>query len=480
MERSTGDGRVGSRFGHYELRGLLGRGGMGEVYTAYDTVKDRTVALKILLRSAAEDETFRERFRRESQVAARLQEPHIVPIHDWGEIDGELYIDMRLVRGHSLRALLGGGPLAPTRAVTLVEQIGAALDAAHADALLHRDVKPENILVTPEDFAYLVDFGIARSAADPGLTAVGSTIGSYGYMAPERFDDVAATNRVDVYALACVLVEMLTGERPFAGTSTSQVIKAHLTAAPPRPGLARPDIATALDAVVARGMAKDPGERYPTAGDLARAARAALAPPRLDKADAGHGREVPTRIGRFGAGTDDATLARPISGFGSAADIAARTGPPAGAEGVSSARQSRGLRVVVALLLAAVVALGGFVTWLVTAERADRGGGRPAPGTMPAAPASVAGALPPGATPCASLYGPMGGLTTSAVGSTVTSCAFAEEVRRAYAVSAAPTSRPRVVFAFSPVTGRTYAMTCTVAAGLVGCRGGNDAVVYLY
>src|SRR6478752_2196388 len=156
-------------FGHYKLTGLLGRGGMGEVYRAEDTKKGRTVALKILAEQFWQDEKFRTRFQRESRAAAILAEPHVIPIHDWGEIDGHLYIDMRLVAGQTLTELLAAGPLAPTRAVTIIGQVAAALDAAHAEGLVHRDIKPQNIIVTPADFAYLVDFGIAETTGDTRL-----------------------------------------------------------------------------------------------------------------------------------------------------------------------------------------------------------------------------------------------------------------------------------------------------------------------
>ncbi|ASF07707.1 serine/threonine protein kinase [Nocardia brasiliensis] len=503
VDRSTAESRVGMQFGHYELRALLGRGGMGEVYEAFDTAKSRAVAVKILPKTLAKDTTFQERFRRESRAAARVQEPHVVPIHDWGEIDGELYIDMRLVRGHSLRTLVGYGPIAPARAVALIEQVAAALDAAHAEALIHRDVKPENILVTSDDFAYLVDFGIACSAADPGLTAAASAIGSYGYMAPERFDDAPVTSRVDVYSLACVLVEILSGERPFPASSVSHVVKAHLISAPPRLSISRPGIPAALDAVVARGMAKDPEARYPTAGDLARAARAALSAPRLDKVTAIDSQEVPTTVGATPAYA--ATLTRPTSGLGSAAEIIARTGGSAQPAGILyasapfrvaplpvSTRRSRAVSIVLGLLLVAVIALGGVVTSLIAVEPETRSGAQPTPNgapvgsgkhstvAVPAVPAVVAGDLPPGATPCAPVFGRTGAFTASAAGTTVTSCAFAEEVRRAYAASGPPAPRPRVVVAFSPVTGLTYSMVCTAEAGLVSCSGGKDAVVYVY
>ncbi|MFI9510552.1 serine/threonine-protein kinase [Nocardia sp. NPDC052566] len=269
--------REGSRFGQYELRRLLGVGGMGEVYEAYDTSKGRTVALKLLDLELARDPVYVERFRRESFAAARLQEPHVIPVHDWGDIDGVLYIDMRLVQGHDLKERLQEqGPLPPALAVTIVEQMAAALDAAHEAGLVHRDVKPANILLTKGPFAYLVDFGIAHSESDVQLTVTGSAVGSFAYMAPERFENVAATGAVDIYSLSCVLYECLTGRVPFPANSFLVAIRSHQMAPPPRPSAVSPALA-GFDQVIARGMAKDPRQRHRTAGELAYAARAALA-----------------------------------------------------------------------------------------------------------------------------------------------------------------------------------------------------------
>ncbi|WP_330231307.1 serine/threonine protein kinase [Nocardia sp. NBC_00508] len=277
MSQPTPGSRVGTLFGHYQLRTLLGRGGMGEVYEAYDTTKDRTVALKLLPEHLAAETGYRERFRRESRTAARLQEPHIVPIHDYGEIDGLLFIDMRLVRGNDLGSLLAShGPMVPARAVAIIGQVAAALDAAHADGLIHRDIKPANILVTNDDFAYLVDFGIAHSITSTGLTSTGTAIGTYAYMAPERFQQGEISNSADIYSLACVLHECLTATRPYPADSIQLVISAHLFEPIPRPSTVRPETPVAFDSVIARGMAKDPADRYPTAGDLARAAHDAL------------------------------------------------------------------------------------------------------------------------------------------------------------------------------------------------------------
>ncbi|CQD16931.1 serine/threonine protein kinase [Mycobacterium lentiflavum] len=270
------DSRVGMTFGKYNLTRLLGKGGGGAVYEAFDTGKQRTVAVKILADELSTNPTFRTRFQRESQAAAILQEPHVIPIHDWGEIDGSLYIEMRLVQGQTLLDLIANGPLAPLRAVAIISQVAAALDAAHAEGLIHRDVKPQNIIVTPADFVYLVDFGIAEGRGDPRLTTVGTQIGTLNYMAPERFRDAIATPAVDVYSLACVLYEALTADAPFAGDSIEHLVAAHLALPPPRPSAANPRVPVALDDVIARGMAKHPEDRYGTAGALARAAQRAL------------------------------------------------------------------------------------------------------------------------------------------------------------------------------------------------------------
>jgi serine/threonine protein kinase len=276
---------VTEQFGHYVLEDLLGRGGMGEVYRAYDTRRDRTVALKRLPKELANDEIFQARFRRECQLVARLNEPHVIPIHDFGEIEGHLYLDMRLVEGTDLSAVIAAeGPLEPKLAVDIVGQIAAALQSAHTSGLVHRDIKPSNILLTglTDDhqsvFAYLVDFGIARNEAGGGtaLTATTGTVGTLGYMAPERISGGDGDSRSDIYSLTCVLFECLTGHSPYRG-ETFQVMFAHVNAAPPVPSTERAGLPPALDDVIRRGLAKNPDDRYPTANAFASAARAALA-----------------------------------------------------------------------------------------------------------------------------------------------------------------------------------------------------------
>ena len=281
MSGSEPGSRMGSRFGPYRLLRLIGRGGMGEVYEAEDTRKRRVVALKLISGDFSGEPMFRARMQREADAAGRLTEPHVVPIHDYGEIDGQLYLDMRLIDGSDLSTMLRRtGPMSPARAVAIVRQIAAALDAAHAAGVTHRDVKPENILITRDDFAYLVDFGIARAATDPGLTQTGTAMGTYKYMAPERFTADEVTYRSDVYALACVLNECLTGSPPYPADSIERMVAAHLMEPPPRPSELRPGmVPTALDEVIAKGMAKNPKDRYQSAGELGNAALDALTAP---------------------------------------------------------------------------------------------------------------------------------------------------------------------------------------------------------
>ena len=269
---------TGGSFGRYELIDLLGKGGMGEVWRAHDTETDRVVALKVLPLYLAQDEVFRRRFQREAHAAASLSEPHVVPIHRYGEIDGRLYVDMRLIEGRDLDSILADGPLAPNRAVLVVEQIGAALNAAHKAGLVHRDVKPSNILIGDMDFAYLIDFGIAQASQYTNLTASGSMIGTWAYMAPERFSTGRGDAASDTYSLACVLYECLTGTRPYPGDSVEQQVLGHVMMPPPRPS-AVGWVPSAFDDIIATGMAKAPEKRYASSFDLARAARTAITSP---------------------------------------------------------------------------------------------------------------------------------------------------------------------------------------------------------
>ena len=267
-------------FGQFRLERLLGAGGMGEVWLAYDTLTERNVALKVLPPHLSTDEIYRHRFMREAKIVAGLREPHIVPIHSFGAIDGQLYIDMALIEGSDLGSILKAGRLTVPVAVDIVAQAADALDSAHDAGLVHRDVKPSNLFVTDrKGFVYLIDFGIAQSKTENRLTSTGWAVGTLAYMAPERFSgDFDAS--VDVYALACVLHHCLTGEPPFgASTTPERQMHGHLTQPPPPASEANNNVPAALDKVIARAMAKNPADRYASAGEFGEAARAALTSP---------------------------------------------------------------------------------------------------------------------------------------------------------------------------------------------------------
>lgn len=270
MTSSSRGSRLGTRFGPYELRSLIGTGAMGEVYRAYHTVKDRMVALKLLRGETAADPGFQQRLWRECRKVTQLQEPHILPLHDFGEIDGVPFIDMHLVDdGGSLKDLLREqGGLEPSRAASITAQVARALDAAHAAGLLHLDVKPENILLTHDHFTYLADFGIAEAAGDEKVSRT--------YMAPERFTTGSIGPQTDVYSLACVLYECLTGQPPFEGVDAGELKSAHLLSPAPRPSIMRRGVGRDYDDIIARGMAKQRTARFGSAGEFARAASAAV------------------------------------------------------------------------------------------------------------------------------------------------------------------------------------------------------------
>jgi len=263
----------------YEIEELVGRGGMGEIYRARDPRLERRVALKLLVERYSADEGFRDRMLRESRLAASLEHPNVVPVYEAGETDERLFIAMRYVDGTDLQELLRAeGPLEPARALAIARQIADALDAAHARGLVHRDVKPSNVLLDHHDrreHVYLADFGLTQSITDREPTD-GHLLGTVDYVAPEqvRGDDV--DGRADVYGLGCVLFEALTGTVPFSGVSDVAVIYAHLETPPPRASDRDETLPRALDDVLERAMAKDPKDRQPTCRALVAEARGAL------------------------------------------------------------------------------------------------------------------------------------------------------------------------------------------------------------
>src|SRR5438105_4053476 len=277
------DRRIGTELGGYRILEPLGHGGTSVVYRAEHVRLGRSAALKLLTPSFGEAD-FAERFLRESQLAASIDHPSIVPVYDAGEDDGLLYIAMACVEGSDLKTLIAeDGKLPVRRALRIVGQIGSALDAAHARGLVHRDVKPANILVGAEDRAYLSDFGVVKELAADGATRTGSFVGTIEYSAPEQIEGAAVDARTDVYALACVLYECLAGAPPFHRPSEVAILNAHLYAPPPKLTKAAPELPPALEHVIAKALSKSPLDRYATCGEFLGAARAAAAERRVHR-----------------------------------------------------------------------------------------------------------------------------------------------------------------------------------------------------
>lgn len=330
------DPRVGTTLGGYEIQALLGRGGMGVVYLARDPRLGRKVALKVLAPDLAQDESFRNRFIRESQMAAATDHPNIIPVYETGESEGVLFLAMRYVDGTDLRQVIREqGPLEPARAMSIVGQIGSALDAAHARGLVHRDIKPANVLLTtvgsdedPIDHVYLTDFGLTkRSDSRSHLTETGGFMGTIDYMSPEQIEGKQIDHRTDLYALGCVLYESLTGVVPYERDSDVAVMYAHLMDDRPLVSALRPDLSTEIDAVVARSMSRNPDDRYPNSVAMIADARRALgmtgAGPSVEatppaSSSAGHASPIastPSRVRRLAPFVAAAVLLVGVTGY---------------------------------------------------------------------------------------------------------------------------------------------------------------------
>jgi streptogramin lyase/predicted Ser/Thr protein kinase len=285
------DTRVGTELAGYQIEGVIGRGGMSVVYLAEHVRLGRKVALKVLAPELAGSERFHDRFLRESKLAASIDHPNIVPIYDADESEGVLYIAMRYVEGSDLKqTILDSGRLEPLRTSAIVDQVASALDAAHTRGLVHRDVKPANVLLTPDDHAYVSDFGLTKRAVSvSGLTETGQLIGTIDYVAPEQIKGDPVDQRADVYSLGCLLFECLAGHAPYPRDLEVGVLWAHVETPPPSLTQERPDLPSEVDDVVARAMAKDPADRTAAAGEVAAGFRSALgleAPPRGRRASA--------------------------------------------------------------------------------------------------------------------------------------------------------------------------------------------------
>ncbi len=366
---------VGSEFAGYRIEALLGRGGMGAVFLATHLRLGRKAALKVLLPGYADDSSFRERFIRESQLAASLEHPNIVPIYDADERDGILYLAMRYIDGHDLKHRLEQhGPLSPERALGLIEQAAAALDAAHGHGLVHRDVKPANILIgQPGDHVFLTDFGIAKRTSAPGLTQTGTFIGTVDYCAPEQIEGKPVDARTDVYALGCVLFHTLSGQPPYPNDSEVAIIHAHLLEPPPALSTVRPDLPPALDGVIVTAIAKYPDVRYPTCTALSRALREAL------------------QAGRQAPATTPRTEPQPT--------LAAAPQPPrptpAAPTSSAAATTSRRRPLIAALTALALATIAGAAYAIATALTSDTSTSSPTtPTTQAAAPSFVEAASP--------------------------------------------------------------------------------------
>lgn len=256
--------------GRYELAHLVARGGMAEVYRAHDRLLDRPVALKVLFPELSVDRSFVERFRREAQAAANLSHPNIVPVFDWGEDGGTYFIVMEFVEGRPLSAILRtAGPLHPDRAAEIAADVAGALAYAHRHHVVHRDVKPGNILITDEGTVKVTDFGIARAVnTEESLTQTGAVMGTATYFSPEQAEGVGVDHRTDIYSLGVVLFEMVTGRPPFLGESPVAVASKHVREDPPAPHTINPSVPPDLEAIIAKSMAKSPEFRYATGDDM--------------------------------------------------------------------------------------------------------------------------------------------------------------------------------------------------------------------
>jgi serine/threonine-protein kinase len=382
------DPRIGSRIGGYAIESMLGRGGMSVVYLAEDTRLDRRIALKVMAEELAGNESFRTRFVREAKMAANLEHPNIVPLYDAGEIDGVLYLAMRVIRGTDLRHVIDTeGAIDPERTMMIGRQVASALDAAHRAGLVHRDVKPGNILLArdgDEEHAYLSDFGLTKQvSSDSGLTKTGTFMGTVDYVAPEQIRGSEVDGRTDQYSLGCVVFECLTGAVPFVKEQDVATLFAHVEDEPPRVSALQPSFPEALSDAVVRAMAKQQQDRFDTCQAFVQAARLALVeapPPRA---------VAPTIIATPPPTDESPTVPAPPTPVPSApVSVPARPVPP---------KRRRGLLIAA---LVAVIAAGGTAAAIALMgggeDLADTTGSETGATGAPTGPAAETG--PTGAT----------------------------------------------------------------------------------
>ncbi len=330
---ALGDFPAGARIANYQIEQLIGRGGMAVVYRATDIRLDRMVALKILSPDLARNDAFRQRFIRESRAGAAVDHPHVIPVFEAGDAEGVLFIAMRYVAGQDVRALIERvGKLSTARTVEIVAQVASALDAAHSHGLVHRDVKPANMLLASvsdgsrADHVYLSDFGLSKqSLSSPSLTRTGQFLGTLDYMSPEQISGRAVDGKTDLYALGCAAFEMLTGQPPFKRDANLAVMWAQVSAEPPSVHQWRPELSPVVDQVLGRALAKAPGDRQADCTEFAQALREAC--------DVGSGGLTPpipppTELAFAAGAVAEATVSKPaVPGSGYQAGLA-ETGPP--------------------------------------------------------------------------------------------------------------------------------------------------------
>jgi hypothetical protein len=390
--------RIGAEFAGYRLDSLLGHGGMSIVYRAEHLSLGRTVALKLLEPQLSEDESFRERFARESRLAAGFDHPNVVPIYEAGEEDGVFFIAMRYVEGSDLKARIKrDGPLDPERTVDLIGQVASALNAAHQKGLIHRDVKPANILLASghgmeeSDHVYLSDFGVAKQPASDALTKTGMFVGTAEYAAPEQIEGQPLDGRADIYALGCVLYECLTGDRAYDKDSEVALMYAHLLEPPPSVTAQRPDLPPEIDDVVSKAMAKSRDERYATARDLAADVRRVLLGERT--------RGAPTIAPPAGAPGQETVLAEAPPGAPRAAPPPASPGPAA--PGPAAWAKGNRRKLIIGLVAAALIAAAAIAAILLVGGDGEGTAAKTTPTEtaattpQPPAPASLVEVLAP-------------------------------------------------------------------------------------